>query len=108
MFQQIIALVIILFFISKLIQQKKRQAISQNELTLWLIFWLVAALAVILIKQLDTWLIFLGFSGSGINFLIYLSVLVLFYLLLRLRLRLAKLDANLTELVRQITLNNKK
>lgn len=108
MFQQIIALVIILFFISKLIQQKKRQAISQNELTLWLIFWSVAALAVILIKQLDTWLIFLGFSGSGINFLIYLSVLVLFYLLLRLRLRLAKLDANLTELVRQITLNNKK
>lgn len=106
--QQIIALIIILFFVSKLILQKKRQAISQNELTLWLTFWSLAALAIILIKQLDAWLIFLGFSGSGINFLIYLSVLILFYLLFRLRLRLAKLDANLTELVRQITLSNKK
>lgn len=106
--QQIIALIIIIVFVFKLISQKNRQEISQNELTLWLTFWSFAALAIILIKQLDAVLVFMGFSGSGINFLIYLSVLILFYLLFRLRLRLAKLDANLTELVRQITLNNNK
>ncbi len=105
--QQIIALVIIFFFLFRLKQQKKKNEIKQNEFIFWLIFWLFAAGAIILIKQLDQALKYLGFSLSGINFLIYLAVIILFYLVFRLRLNLAKIDYNLTELNRKITLNNK-
>jgi len=108
MLQQIIALVIILFFILRLFFQKHRKEIKINEFSLWLIFWLVAAAAIIFIKQID-WLVhYFGFSGSGINFLIYLAVLALFYLVFRLRLSLAKLDKNLTDLARQLALRDKK
>ena len=108
MLQQIIAVVIILFFISKLNNQKRKKEISLNEFMLWLIFWLLALIAIVFIKQIDRFVHLLGFSGSGINFLIYLAVLALFYLVLRLRLTIAKLDKNLTEVVRIVTLNNKK
>jgi len=108
MLQQIIALVIIVFFLSRLLQQKSRQEIGAGEFWLWLVFWLVAAVAIIFIKFIDRFVAFLGFSMSGISFLIYLAVLALFYLVFRLRLTLAKLDKNLTDIARQIALTNKK
>ncbi len=104
MLQQIIAIVIILFFIFRLVAQKKKNQISNSEFTLWLVFWLIAAAAIIFIKAIDSLVAWLGFSGSGINFLIYIAVLALFYLVFRLRLDLAKMDRSLTEIVRQITL----
>lgn len=108
MLQQVIAVLIIAFFVLKLNTQKKKKEISSNEFYLWLIFWLVALIAIIFIRQIDAFVNMLGFSGSGINFLIYLAVMALFYLVFRLRLNIAKLDKNLTEVVRIITINNKK
>ncbi len=108
MWQQIIAIIIILFFLFRLFGQKKKNEISRNEFYLWLVFWIIAGGAVIFIKQIDRLVAFLGFTASGINFLIYLAVLGLFYLVFRLRLNLAKLDHNLTEINRRLTLNEKK
>lgn len=108
MLQQIVAIIIILFFIFKLNNQKLKKEINNNEFYLWLFFWIIALIAIVFIKQIDTFVHFLGFSGSGINFLIYLAVMALFYLVFRLRLNLAKLDKNLTDLVRIIAINNKK
>jgi len=107
MFQQIIAIILILFFCFRLFQQKQKKEISENEFRLWFFFWLIAALAVIFIKQIDQLVNLLGFSSSGINFLIYLAVMALFYLVFRLRITIAKLDKNLTEITRKITLNDK-
>jgi hypothetical protein len=107
MLQQIIAIIIILFFLVRLASQKKKKAITANEFSLWLVFWLLAAAAIIFIKQIDSLVRFLGFSGSGINFLIYLAVLALFYLIFRLRLTVAKLDRNLTDITRIVALDNK-
>lgn len=104
MLQQTIVIVIILFFVFRLVAQKKKKIISKNEFALWLAFWILAAAAIIFIKQIDRLVAWLGFSGAGINFLIYVAVLALFYLVFRLRLDLAKMDRNLTEIVRQITL----
>jgi hypothetical protein len=108
MLQQIIALAIILFFVFRLAGQKRKKQIGGNEFRLWLIFWLLAAAAIIFIKDIDRLVKSFGFSGSGINFLIYLAVLALFYLVFRLRLSLAKMDKNLTAISRQIALSDKK
>ena len=106
MLQQIIALAIIAIFIWRLIVQKKKEKINKNEFLVWLSFWLVGALAIIFIRQIDQLVINLGFSGSGINFLLYLTIIVLFYLVFKLRLSLAKTEANITKLARQIALHN--
>lgn len=104
MTQQIIALLLIIFFLARLLKQKKNKVIGAVEFYIWMTFWLLAGGAIILIKQVDRLVAYLGFSGSGINVLIYLSVLSLFYLVFRLRLSIAKLDRDLTELNRHIAL----
>jgi hypothetical protein len=105
MLQQLIALALITIFIWRLSEQKKKKKIGQNEFVLWLSFWLLGAIAIIFIKELDRLVGALGFSGSGINFLLYLTVMILFYMVFKLRLSLAKMDSNLTEIVRKIALS---
>ncbi|MFA5155398.1 MAG: DUF2304 family protein [Patescibacteria group bacterium] len=106
--QQAVALIIIICFLFRAAVQKKKNEISATEFRLWLAFWLLAALAVIFLKRIDQMLQALGFSLSGISFLFYLGVIALFYLVFRLRLSLAKLDRQLTEIARQIALQHKK
>lgn len=106
MLQQIIALAIIALFVWRLVVQKKKGKLKNNEFYFWLFFWSLGALAIIFIRQIDRLVESLGFSGSGINFLLYLTVMILFYLVFKLRLSLAKLDSNLTEITRKIAINN--
>ncbi|MCK5416070.1 DUF2304 family protein [Candidatus Parcubacteria bacterium] len=109
MFQQVIAVIIMIFFLSRLFLHKKRKKISTNEFLFWLIFWIFSFLAIIFIKKIDSLVANLGFSASGIDVLLYFGFVVLFYLIFRLRLKIEKMDRNITTIVREITLiNNKK
>ncbi|MFA5023569.1 MAG: DUF2304 domain-containing protein [Patescibacteria group bacterium] len=104
MIQQILALIVIIFFLIRLFSQKKKKEINSNEFLLWLVFWLLAAAAVIFIKQIDQLVRLLGFSGTAINILVYLVVLALIYQVFRLRLAIAKMEKNISELNQQIAL----
>jgi hypothetical protein len=104
MLQQIIAITFIAIFIWRLNEQRRKKKIGNNEFIFWLVFWLLGIIAIILIRQIDRLVGMLGFSGSGINFLLYITVLILFYMVFKLRLAIAKMDANLTEIARKIAL----
>ncbi|MBI4811894.1 DUF2304 family protein [Candidatus Falkowbacteria bacterium] len=106
MFQQIIALIIIAFFLARLFWQKQKRQIGANEFIFWFFFWLIAALAVISLKWLDKAVAALGFSGSGIEVLLYIGIAVLFYFIFRLRLRLEKTERDITKIVREMAVNN--
>ena len=106
MLQQIIALIIIAFFIWRLIVQRKKEQINQNEFNVWIGFWFLGALAIVFIKEIDRLVIQLGLAGSGINFLLYLTVIILFYHIFKLRLAVAKTEANLTKLARKVSLEH--
>lgn len=107
MLQQIIALFVIAAFLARLWRQKQRKEIAGNEFLFWLLFWIVAALAIIFIKYLDRLAGNLGFSASGIDILIYLAVAALFYFVFRLRLKMEKMDKKLTDIIRADAIKNK-
>lgn len=105
--QQLLALVVIGFFIYRLFKQRNKKQVGGNEFVLWLSFWIASALAILFLKKLDYLAASLGFSASGINILFYGAILILFYFIFKLRLRLAKLDRDLTDLTREVTLLKK-
>lgn len=107
MLQQAIALIIIAFFVARLYWQKKKNHIGANEFLFWLIFWLLAAGLIISLRLIDRLVSELGFTGSGIEVLLYLSVAALFYFVFRLRLKFEKTDKDLTEIVKNIALKDK-
>lgn len=107
MFQQIIALIIIAWFLARLYWQKQKNLISLNEFVFWLIFWLLAALLIICLKFIDKLVAYLGFSGTGIEVLLYLGMAALFYFIFRLRLKLEKIEKDITAIVKNIALKDK-
>ena len=104
MIQQIIAILILLFFILKLNREKRKKSITYNEFIFWLTFWILGVLIIVFIKPIDKIVMGLGFSSSGINLIFYLAVLFLFYLIFRMWLRMVKLENDITELSRKIAL----
>ena len=108
MFQQLIALIIIALFLARLFWQKQKNHLSLNEFIFWFTFWIFSAGLVIFIKLIDRLVQGLGFSGSGIEILLYLTVVILFYLMFRLRLKLEKIEKDITLLVKEMALKNKK
>lgn len=105
MLQQIFAVILILFFILRLFSAKSKGAMSSAEFNLWLVFWLFSIAVVISIKKIDALVAFIGFSSSGINVMLYFAIISLFYLLFRIRLKIEKMDKDITKLVREISLN---
>lgn len=104
MTQQLIAILIILYILIKIILQRKKGKISRNELFLWFIFWGLVMSAIVFIKQIDIFVASLGFSATGIDVLLYLSVAYLFYYIFKLRIKLEKQDKNITKIIRHIGL----
>ncbi len=106
MLQQIIALIVVAYFLARLFWQKQKGQIAAGEFVFWLFFWLFSALAIVSLKAIDRLVAGLGFSASGIQVLLYLSIAVLFYLLFRLRLRLSKMDQDLTKIARALSMKD--
>ncbi len=104
MLQQVLALIVIIFFLLRLLKQKNHKQINGSEFSLWLIFWLLALGAIIFIKQIDTLVAWLGFSGTAINILVYLTMLALIYQVFSMRLTIAKINKNISELNQALTL----
>jgi len=103
MLQILIAALVIFFFIGKLFWQKKKKTISSGEFIFWLVFWLVTLILVLFIKQLDQITSRLGFSVSAIQVAVYLAIVFLFYLIFKVRLKLEKIEENLTKLNEALT-----
>ena len=104
MLQQLIALIIIFYFVARLFWQKKQNKISGNEFIFWLGFWILAGAAIVLIKKVDSLVARLGFSASGIDVLFYMAVVILTYFVFRLRLKIEKQDKNITKIIKNIAL----
>jgi small membrane protein len=105
--QQIIALLIILFFVFRLFVLKKKDKIPAGEFVFWLVFWIIAASGIVFVKDLDRLASLLGFSASGIQIITYAAVVVLFYMNFRLRLKVEKMDKDITQITRELSLKEK-
>ena len=67
MTQQLIAIIIILYFIYQQTSLFKKGNLSKNEYFFWLFFWLTAGLLIVAIHYIDTLVHNLGLQWVGKN-----------------------------------------
>ncbi len=106
MLQEILGLLVILFFIGRLSWQYYHDQLPRGQFIFWLLFWLAAGIIVIFIRQLDTIASELGFSSSGIELLLYVAVVVMFYLIFRQRLSIERIERDITIMARHAALRS--
>jgi hypothetical protein len=101
---QIILIIFIIFAISKVALRYKDKIISLQEFILWTVFWLMVGFVVLFPESTSLVANWVG-VGRGVDLVIYISVLILFYLVFRTLVRLDKIEKDITKIVRQTALN---
>lgn len=104
---QILIIVFGLFAFSRVILRFKGKEITMKEFIFWSILWLV----IIFFGFLpDITKIFAGLLGigRGTDAAIYVSIILLFYLLFRIYVKTENIEQEVTKIVREITLKKKK
>lgn len=104
---QILLSTLIIFVITRTFIAYKKGSLSGGFTFLWIIFWL-GGLFLIWQQQLAIEIAHrLGIS-RGVDLVIYVSLIIIFYLIYRLMVWMNEIDRKITELVRKIALKGKK
>ena len=97
---QIVVIIFVIFALSRAFLRFKDKKISNMEFIFWLLLW-IAVLTVVFKPEITN--IFANYLGieRGIDVVIYLSILVLFYLMFRLYVKIDVMEKNITKVVRK-------
>ncbi|MBN2052429.1 DUF2304 family protein [Candidatus Woesearchaeota archaeon] len=106
---QIVIIIFALFAISRAVLRFKDNNLSKNELMFWVAVW-VAIIILPFIPNVMTYISSIFGIGRGIDLVIYISIVVIFYLIFRLYVKIEAVEKQITLVVRKLTLKeeNKK
>jgi small membrane protein len=104
---QLIVILFCLYAALKVGQKIRARAMSRRWGFFWITFWTGVALVVALPWTTSLLAARLGVT-RGVDLVVYVSVIALFYLVFRLTVKIEKLESNITRLVREIALSNEK
>ena len=104
---QLFVVLFVLFAISRAFLRLRDRQISLAEFLFWNSVW-AAALIVIFVPQVTTAIARIFGIGRGIDIAVYLSIILLFYLVFRIYVKLDQLEQDTTKLVRIMALSEAK
>lgn len=104
---QVFISLFVIFAIWRLIVKFKKVELKNSEFWLWLLFWILAGV-VAWLPGITTEAANLLGIGRGADLVFYVSLIVLFYLIFRIYLKLEKMERNITKLVRRDAIDNER
>ena len=107
MYLQILVTIFIVFILLKLFLQKQKNKISLLSFLIWFLLWL-AVLIVFWLPDSTTYLAAWFGIGRGADLVVYISILVIFYMIFRIFIRLNKIENEITKVVREDAIKNVK
>ncbi|HBV33711.1 TPA: DUF2304 domain-containing protein [Patescibacteria group bacterium] len=103
---QIVILLFVLYVWLRLYLKFKKGELLLREFVEWFALWLLVALVTILPDAASYVANLLG-VGRGADLVVYLALLLIFYLLFKIFLRLEKSEQQFTKVVREMALRDK-
>lgn len=104
---QVLIIIFALFAFSRSVLRAKDRAITKWEFLFWSGIWISIIIVALLPDVSSFFARSLGIQ-RGVDIALYSSVIVLFYLIFRLYVKLDKIEQDITKVVREITLPKKK
>ena len=103
---QIIITLFVVIVVFRLTKKYKESILKTSEFIGWLIIWVIVVV-VFWLPQTTSYLAALLGIGRGVDLAVYLSVILLFYLIFRLYLKIDRQQKDITKIIRHLALNNK-
>jgi small membrane protein len=103
---QYIGIIFAIFALSRAFLRWKDKSISRGELFFWTLVW-SSVVTVALFPGIFTWLSRMLGIGRGVDILLYGGMIVIFYLMFRLYVKIESQQRDITKLVRKLALVEK-
>jgi len=104
---QLILILVIIFSTSRVTLRFRENALKPIEIIFWLSLWIVGGL-IILFPQISSKTANFFGIGRGADFVIYASIILLFYLIYRLYVKLEYISRKLDKVIREISSRDNK
>ncbi|MBN1376941.1 DUF2304 family protein [Candidatus Woesearchaeota archaeon] len=104
---QVLVIIFAVYLIVKVIFNFKREKISLSEFIFWEILWILLIILAVFPRNFNTIAEKIGVS-SIFNLIVYISIILLFFLIYKLYIKSEEQREEITKLVREITLKKKK
>ncbi|EHP89187.1 DUF2304 domain-containing protein [Methanotorris formicicus] len=103
---QIFGILFALFAMSRVILQIRNRNMGLDEGIFWLFVWILVVVVLVFPQTLSCLAGVLG-VGRGVDAIIYLSIVVLFYLIYRMYARMEHLEREITKVVREVAIKDR-
>ena len=100
---QILAIIFAIFAVSRVILRYREHKASWKELVFWNVIWIAAVIIAIYPNITFYFATLLGIQ-RGIDLIIYISIIALFYLIFHLYVKIESVEQDLTKVVREVSI----
>jgi len=104
---QVILIVFIIFAVSRAILRLRQGNLTALGFAFWMSIWILALIGVVFPEISTDIAKFLGI-GRGVDVIIYLSIMVLYYLVFRIYIIIEDLRQEITKLVSSLSIENER
>ncbi|MBW2990861.1 DUF2304 family protein [Candidatus Woesearchaeota archaeon] len=104
---QILLIIFALFALSRAFLRFKDNKLTRNEFMFWILLWATVIIVSFIPKTIRVFSEYLGI-GRGVDLVIYVSIVLLFYLSFRLYVKIEKIEKEMTRIVRNIAIRPEK
>ncbi len=102
---KIILVAFVLFVLSGIIRRHVKRELNLRELIGWSLLWILVIIAVLTPQTTDLLASKVG-VGRGLDLVVVLSIITLFYILIKVLSKVEKLDKDISVIVREIALRD--
>ena len=103
---QVVGIVIALFSLLMVLIRFRKKQISLREFSLWGVFWIILGVFILypwLMSRLAT----LVGVGRGVDVIVYLGLILLFYLVFKINVKMERIEQDITKIVKEEALRKK-
>jgi small membrane protein len=104
---EVVAVIFALFALSRVILRLKDGNLTRREFVFWMLVWIILGVIVFVPNTVTAVAHWFGIQ-QGMNLVVTISIMLLFYMLFRLYVKVENTEQEITKLVRQISLEKKK
>ena len=103
---QIVGIAIALFSLFMVLLRFKRKQINLREFSLWGIFWIILGVFIVYPYLMSRLANLVG-VGRGVDVIVYFGLILLFYLVFKINVRMEKIEQDITKIVKEEALRKK-
>ncbi len=96
---------LILLIIYRVVAKWRQGVLTSRDMIFWIGFWFVVGV-IILLPETTSFMAKQVGVGRGVDLVVYLSIVLIFYIIFQMTIKIEKIERNITKVVRAISTGN--